>query len=73
MFFDAASEVTGPIPVIPTTKTNLYGQDPNLDCLEQCKFERDVGGSRSSFIDIIRNGYKVLLWETPSPYSTGTE
>ena len=46
--FDAASEVTGPISVIP--KTNLCRQDPNLDCLELYEFERDAEGSSSSFV-----------------------
>ena len=46
--FDAASEVTGPISVIP--EINLFGQDPNLDCLEPCEFERDVEGSSSNFV-----------------------
>ena len=46
--FDAASEVTGPISVIP--EINLCRQDENLDCLEPCEFERDVEGSSSSFV-----------------------
>ena len=29
---------------------NLCRQDPNLDCLEPCEFERDVEGSSSSFV-----------------------
>lgn len=45
--FDAASEVTGPISAI--SEINLCRQDPNLDCLEPCEFERDVEGSSSSF------------------------
>ena len=40
--FDAESEVTGPVSVIP--EINLCHQDPNLDCLEPCEFERDVEG-----------------------------
>ena len=46
--FDAASEVTGPISVTP--EINLCLQDPNLDCLELCEFERDVEGPSSSFV-----------------------
>ena len=46
--FDAASEVTGLISVIP--EINLFRQDPNLDCLEPCEFERDVEGSSSNFV-----------------------
>ena len=46
--FDAASEVTGPISVIP--EINLCRQDPNLDCLEPCEFEQDVQGSSLSFV-----------------------
>ena len=46
--FDAASEVTGRISVIP--EINLCRQDPNLDCLEPCEFEWDVEGSSSSFV-----------------------
>ena len=45
---DAASEVTGPICVIP--EINLCRQDPNLNCLEPCEFERGVEGSSSSFV-----------------------
>jgi len=45
---DVASEVTGPISVIP--EKNLCRQDPNLDCLEQCEFEWEVEGSSSSFV-----------------------
>ena len=40
--FDAESKVTGPFSVIP--EINLCRQDPNLDCLEPCEFERDVEG-----------------------------
>ena len=46
--FDAASEVTGPISVIP--EINLFRQDSNLDCLEPCEFERGVEGSSSNFV-----------------------
>lgn len=46
--FDAASEVTGPISVIP--KINLCRQDPSLACLDLCEIERDVEGSSSSFV-----------------------
>ena len=81
--FDAAEEVTGPISVTP--EINLCLQDPNLDCLELCEFERDVfvqGKLWANFafwqdtiqasnfvLDIIRNGYKILFRETPLPYS----
>ena len=79
--FEATNEVTGPIAVIP--EISLCRQDPNLDRLEPCEFERYIEESSSSFVqgklranfsfwqdtvqasdfvlDIIRNGYKILL------------